>query len=174
VSYEFQVTTLQAIALASFNGSHDAWMSFSEVQTRTMIDVPVLKKVLHSLACQKSKVLEKDTATNSIDQHSDKFRVNAEFQSKTRKLRIPMASLEESHNPERIEEDRSYAIEAAIVRIMKSRKILSHASLVNEVLIQLQAFKPQVKVIKKRIEHLIEREYLARDEQEQSNYKYLA
>ena len=39
---------------------------------------------------------------------------------------------------------------------------------------QLQAFKPNVKVVKKRIEHLIEREYLARDETDQSTYKYLA
>lgn len=36
-----------------------------------------------------------------------------------RKIRIPMALLEESHNPKRVEEDRSIAIEAAIVRIMK-------------------------------------------------------
>lgn len=36
-----------------------------------------------------------------------------------RKIRIPMASLEESHNLKRVEEDRSIAIEAAIVRIMK-------------------------------------------------------
>ena len=36
-----------------------------------------------------------------------------------RKIRIPMASLEESHNVKRVEEDRTIAIEAAIVRIMK-------------------------------------------------------
>jgi hypothetical protein len=30
-----------------------------------------------------------------------------------------MSQLEESHNPKRVEEDRSIAIEAAIVRIMK-------------------------------------------------------
>lgn len=36
-----------------------------------------------------------------------------------RKFRIPMASLEDSHNVKRVEEDRTIAIEAAIVRIMK-------------------------------------------------------
>ena len=36
------------------------------------------------------------------------------------------------------------------------------------------AHRPNVKVVKKRIEHLIEREYLARDEADQSTYKYLA
>ena len=39
-----------------------------------------------------------------------------------RKVRIPMASLDETHNPKRVEDDRSIAIEAAIVRIMKARK----------------------------------------------------
>jgi len=174
ISYELQVTTLQAIALVNFNGTQDQWVPFADVQTKTGIDTNVLKKVMHSLSCQKTKVLEKEPANNSIDPAKDQFRVLADFQSKTRKLKIPMASLEESHNPDRIEEDRSFAIEAAIVRIMKARKMLSHTNLVNEVMAQLHAFKPQVKVVKKRIEHLIEREYLARDEADPSQYKYLA
>jgi cullin 1 len=41
-----------------------------------------------------------------------------------RKIRIPMASLEESHNTKRVEEDRTYQIEAAIVRIMKVTLLL--------------------------------------------------
>jgi hypothetical protein len=41
-----------------------------------------------------------------------------------RKIRIPMSLLEESHNPKRVEEDRSIAIEAAIVRIMKVRNCM--------------------------------------------------
>ena len=36
-----------------------------------------------------------------------------------RKIRIPMSLLEESTSTKRVEEDRSIAIEAAIVRIMK-------------------------------------------------------
>ena len=33
-----------------------------------------------------------------------------------RKIRIPMSLLEESHNPKRVEEDRSIAIEVSVVR----------------------------------------------------------
>jgi hypothetical protein len=43
-----------------------------------------------------------------------------------------MASLEESHNPKKVEEDRSHVIEACIVRIMKARKTLAHQQLVGE------------------------------------------
>jgi hypothetical protein len=63
------------------------------------------------------------------------------------KIRIPMASLEESsHNMQRLEVDRSTAIDAAIVRIMKARKILPHQELVAEVLAQLLYFQPDSKV----------------------------
>lgn len=41
-----------------------------------------------------------------------------------------------------VQEDRSIAIEAAIVRIMKSRKKLDHNNLVQEVIQTLLLFKP--------------------------------
>ena len=66
------------------------------------------------------------------------------------------------------------AIEAAVVRIMKARKQLSHQQLTAEVLSQLAFFKPNPKIIKRRIEALIDREYLERDPDVPNTYKYLA
>jgi cullin 1 len=57
-----------------------------------------------------------------------------------------MASLDDTHNPQRVEEDRSIAIEAAIVRTMKTRKSLQHQALISEVMQQLHFFKPNPKV----------------------------
>ena len=53
-------------------------------------------------------------------------------------------------------------IDAAIVRVMKTRKTLSHKLLVAELLQQLK-FPIKQSDLKKRIESLIDREYLERD-----------
>ena len=66
--------------------------------------------------------------------------------SKRLQFRVPIATLEESHNPKRVEEDRGHTIEASIVRIMKARKTLGHQQLIGEVLTQLSFFRPDVKV----------------------------
>ena len=53
-------------------------------------------------------------------------------------------------------------IDAAIVRVMKTRKTLSHKLLVSE-LMQMLKFPIKASDLKKRIESLIDREYLERD-----------
>ena len=74
-----------------------------------------------------------------------------------------------------VEEDRKPQIEAAIVRIMKARRVLDHNSVVAEVTRQLSPrFLPNPVVIKKRIESLIEREFLERDQSDCKLYRYLA
>ena len=58
---------------------------------------------------------------------------------------------------------------------MKARKVLKHSELMQEVLAQLkQSFRPDVKMIKRRIEDLISREYLERDEDNPQVFKYMA
>ena len=60
------------------------------------------------------------------------------------------------------------------MRIMKSRKKLSHVNLITEVTEQLKSrFTPNPILIKKRIEGLIDREYLARSQDDRKIYVYI-
>lgn len=72
-----------------------------------------------------------------------------------------------------VSKDRLYFIDAAVVRIMKARKTIDHRGLIGEVMAQLK-FPVTAADIKKRVESLIEREYMERVESDRSKYKYLA
>lgn len=75
----------------------------------------------------------------------------------------------------KVEDDRKHMIEATIVKVMKSRRRISHIDLIAEATKILSAkFNPDPQVIKKRIEGLIEREYLERCKEDRRFYKYLA
>ena len=64
-------------------------------------------------------------------------------------------------------------LQAAIVRIMKSRKALTHVQLVQEIIDQTRSrFSPSVILIKKCIEQLIEKQFIAREERD--TYTYVA
>jgi hypothetical protein len=65
--------------------------------------------------------------------------------------------------------------QAAIVRIMKARKVLSHNELVSETTAQVSRwFAPRITTIKKVIEYLIDQDYIKRsaDENNQALRKY--
>jgi hypothetical protein len=75
-----------------------------------------------------------------------------------------------------VDSDREITVDAAIVRIMKATKTILHQELINRVIevVEKTNFKPQPMYIKKRIDVLIEREYIERDERESNLYHYMA
>ena len=103
---------------------------------------------------------------------------NAQFTNERVRIKINSIQLKETpketeETHERVFRDRQYQVDAAIVRIMKSRKTLSHALLMAEVFQQIR-FPARPTDVKKRIESLIDREYLERDAQNAQVYNYLA
>lgn len=177
--FDLVMNTYQALILDLFN-SHSE-LTVENISTMTKLEDGFVKKLLATMILSKFKVLMKVVVSGGDDvpktiESSDNIAVNESFSVPTRKVRIPppVAGTEETHNKAKVEEDRSFSIEAAIVRVMKGRKILQHQQLVAEVVEQLTLFRPNPKSIKQRIENLIEREFLERDPDNQNLYKYLA
>ena len=134
-----------------------------------------MSRLLHSLSCAKHKVLKKEPEGRTVGKQ-DVFHFNESFTDKMRRIKIPLPPMDEKKKVmEDVDKDRRYATDAAIVRIMKTRKQMQHQQLVMECMQQLQKmFKPDFKMIKKRIEDLINREYLERDKDNQQLFRYLA
>ena len=64
-------------------------------------------------------------------------------------------------------------IDTTIIKIMKSRKKISHIDLQNEVAKILKGkFLPENSAIKLRIEYLIDKEYIERSREDKSLYIY--
>ncbi|KAH6606495.1 hypothetical protein Trco_005648 [Trichoderma cornu-damae] len=184
--YEMNVPTYGMVVLMLFNDLKvEESLSFEEIQAKTSISTQDLSRALTAIAvAPKSRVLAKDPPTRSI-KPGDRFSFNASFQSKTIRIKAPIVSAaskvegkdERRTTEEKNNQTRAHIVDAAIVRIMKARKELSHSQLVGEVLSQLVGrFKPDVSLIKKRIEDLIVREYLERPDEEDapSMYRYVA
>ncbi|CAA0834686.1 Cullin-3A [Striga hermonthica] len=177
--YELNVSTYQMCVLMLFNNTDR--LTYREIEQATEITASDLKRCLQSLACVKGKnVLRKEPMSRDIGEE-DAFSVNDNFTSKLRKVKIGTVVAQKESEPEkqetrqRVEEDRKPQIEAAIVRIMKSRRVLDHNNIIAEVTKQLQSrFLANPGEIKKRIESLIERDFLERDNVDRRLYRYLA
>jgi cullin 3 len=183
--YELNVPTHAMIVLMLFNELPAAQpITFEEVEAETNIPRSDLVKTLSSLTqIPKWRVLRKQPAGKEI-LADDKFLYNETFSSQFVKIKIgavvasnkleTSAEREETHA--RVDNERGHAIEAAIVRIMKQRKNLSHQQLMTETLQQLsQRFQPDINMVKKKIEALIDREYLERGpDPAKASYTYLA
>ncbi|KAL6895676.1 Cullin [Trichoderma longibrachiatum] len=184
--YDLNVPTYGMVVLSLFNDVKDGEsLSFEDIQAKTGLSTADLSRALMAIAvAPKSRVLAKDPPTKTV-KPGDRFSFNASFQSKTIRIKAPIinaVSKAENKEERKATEDknnqtRSYIIDAAIVRIMKARKEVSHSQLISEVLSVLAGrFKPDVPMIKRRIEDLIVREYLERPDEEgaPSMYRYLA
>ncbi|KAJ0472788.1 putative cullin protein, neddylation [Helianthus annuus] len=177
--HELTVSTYQMCVLMLFNNNDQ--LTYKELEQATEIPTLDLKRCLQSMACVKGKnVLKKEPMSKDVGE-DDVFSVNEKFTSKFYKVRIGTVVAQKETEPEkhetrqRVEEDRKPQIEAAIVRIMKARRVLDHNNVIAEVIKQLQSrFLANPSEIKKRIESLIERDFLERDGSDRKLYQYLA
>ncbi len=122
-------------------------------------------------------MLRKEPKGREIDE-GDSFHFDGSFKHPLFRIKINSIQMRETEadneqTTERVFQDRQHQIDAAIVRIMKARKSLGHSLLISELFHQLK-FPIKPADLKKRIESLIDREYLERDPNSAANYRYLA
>uniref|UniRef100_A0A672IKT8 Cullin-4B n=1 Tax=Salarias fasciatus TaxID=181472 RepID=A0A672IKT8_SALFA len=172
---EVQVSLFQTLVLLMFNEGEE--FSIEEIRTATGIEEGELKRTLQSLACGKARVLNKNPRGKDVED-GDRFNFNNDFKHKLFRIKINQIQMKETveeqvSTTERVFQDRQYQIDAAVVRIMKMRKTLSHNLLVSELYNQLK-FPVKPGDLKKRIESLIDRDYMERDKETPNQYHYVA
>ncbi|CAI5441847.1 unnamed protein product [Caenorhabditis angaria] len=186
---EFLVNFSQTSVLLLFN-SCEKW-TFNEMLNATKLPKDELKKTilaLHGSEAENSKQtriinalcengdINSKTTSDNVEKHS--FVFNSKLTDS--RYRIPVLNVylktpkeEKEQVEQEVNQDRQYQIDAAIVRIMKSRKELTHSALIQEIMAQLR-FPVKSVDIKLRIASLIERDYLSRDQEDTNKYHYVS
>jgi len=176
---ELNVTTYQMCILMLFNNLNS--MTLDQIRSNCAIPEKELRRQLLSLCTPKMQLFFKSSTGKNIDDN-EVITFNEDFASKFKRIKVPLISVKDnsvadidSVIPSQLQEDRTHQLDATIVRILKTKKQISHNDLVAEVTRILSTkFVPVVAFIKKRIESLIERDYLTRDSGDNKVYKYVA
>uniref|UniRef100_A0AC11E4I9 Cullin 2 n=1 Tax=Ovis aries TaxID=9940 RepID=A0AC11E4I9_SHEEP len=173
--YVAMVTTYQMAVLLAFNNSET--VSYKELQDSTQMNEKELTKTIKSLL--DVKMINHDSEKEDIDAESS-FSLNMNFSSKRTKFKITTSMQKDTpqemeQTRSAVDEDRKMYLQAAIVRIMKARKVLRHNALIQEVISQSRArFNPSISMIKKCIEVLIDKQYIERSQASADEYSYVA
>jgi cullin 1 len=198
VGYTLQASGYQIGVLLHFNSAPSgSKFSLEDLLGRTQIQDQTLLPILRTLLKTRVLVASPAVADAEKDQitKDHQFSLNKDLKPPKGKVKfninIPLKAAPEGGGDraatggasggdvdvtqQQIIEERKLLMQAAIVRIMKTRKKLQHTALITEVVEQLKSrFKPQIPLIKKCIDILIEKEYLERVKGEKDMYSYLA
>lgn len=160
---ELLVSAFQAVVLELFNqveGPGDGFLTYSQISEASGLTGKDLTRTLQSLACGKARVLTKHPKGKDVST-TDTFTVNKAFTDPKYRVKINQIQLKETKEEneathQKVAVDRQFETQAAIVRIMKSRKTMTHANLVAEVINQTKSRGAvDTAEIKKNIEKLV-------------------
>ena len=175
--HELVVSTYQMCILMLFNNQNE--YTYANIREMTQIPDKELKKNLTYLCMGKTRILTKEPKTKNLEENH-KFVFNSDFKSSSYRVKVAFTSTKETEEEvketeSQLETERKPVIEAAIVKLMKARKQLHHNQLVEEIVRLLSnRFTPNPQEIKRRIENLIEREFLSREKEDHKTYNYIA
>ncbi|GFP91134.1 cullin-4 [Phtheirospermum japonicum] len=129
---ELAVSLFQTVVLMLFNDAGK--LSFEDIKESTGIEDKELRRTLESLACGKFHVLQKNPKGRDVEDE-DNFVFNDQFNAPIYRIKVNVIQMKETveenaSTTERVFQDHQYQVDAAIVRIMKTRKVLSHTLLI--------------------------------------------
>lgn len=169
---ELDVSMAQATLLLCFNES--ATRTFDQIAVATGLDPTT------DLTCLVDSLCGDAEFPLLIAKPHRSYQANPSFAHKSYFVVLPEPERPKAHAlyqrakvVDALAKDRQYAIDATIVRVMKARKTLPHQQLLAELLARLVHPAPP-NLIKRRIESLIDREYLERDPHDNDSYNYLS
>merc|ERR1719175_174255 len=171
--YIINMSTTQMAVLLLFDQTDS--LSYVELQETTKLADDQFPRYVQSLL--DAKLLTINSETLSPD---SVVSLNLKYTTKRTKFKI--AGTVQKETPQEVEathhaveEDRKMYLQAAIVRIMKPRKLLKHNALIQEVLSQSKArFAPSISIIKKCIEMEMDKQYIERTQNSTDEYSYVA
>ncbi|CAO3687174.1 unnamed protein product [Rhizopus stolonifer] len=167
---ELTMSLSQAAVLLLFN--KDPTCSVSEMMQATSLDRKELYRILQSLSSKSCNLLNKKKGA----QDTDLFELNIEFDMPGLRIKVPVVQQEQVVEEKKEVEskvliNRQHQLEAALVRIMKSNKTMSQDALFTEIVKQLK-FTLEIGDFKRKLESLIERDYIIRDSNNSTMFIY--
>jgi cullin 3 len=129
--YDLNVTTYQMCILMLFNEKPS--YTFRDLIEITKIPKQELKLHMVSMTLKKYQLFHKTPKSKAVNE-DDTFTVNAKFKSKMMKVRVPLVTVKsktKAEVPKAVQEDRRQLVEAAVVRIMKTRTVSHYSYILN-------------------------------------------
>lgn len=145
-----------------------------------MTQIPAGELHQHLIPLIKQKIILKNPTVNSFSAE-DAMTINVAFKSNMYRNKVQVLNSKtqkETDNKKvqgKVEDDRRYAIEAAVIKVMKAHRKIDYNRLMEETVRMLSTrFTPEPQQIKVRTESLIERGYIERSEEDKRIFKYVA
>ncbi|CAF0772886.1 unnamed protein product [Brachionus calyciflorus] len=186
--YSVTMGTFQMSVLLGFNNS--ITLTIKELQETTQLPEKELIRQVQSLIEAKLLMIQEKNESNETDNNNksqseeinENTLVTLNFNYSNKRTKFKINAVVQKETPQEtemtqtsVDEDRKLYLQATIVRIMKSRKNLSHNLLIQEVINQSKGrFTPSISLIKKCIESLIDKQYIERTAKTKDEYSYIA
>jgi hypothetical protein len=171
-------TNFQVCILLLFN-NQDTW-TYEQIKSKVEITDSELQANLLMLSVKYPILIKGSPEDKEKIDNTETLTFNAKFNSQTRRLVTKPAKITAARRPEETSElerdilkEREFIIDSVAIRVMKSRRVLDYNNIIIETKKLITMFTPDPTMMKKRIESLVEREYLKRDENDHTKFIYV-